>query len=387
MLFSKHFPTITAGLTCAALVLAAAPAAAISYSADIFASGLNAPRGIAFGPDGALYVAEAGYTTTPPPPDVPFTFLSTGSITRVAGGTQSRIASGLPALFNASLGEVTGPQDIAFGTDGTGYVVTGLGADPAIRPAGSRLGHVLTFSGGTVTPFADVSAFETANNPAGGPLDSNPFHLTAGGGGLYVTDAGANALYTVSSAGEVALAAVFPGRPIGPPVPVSDAVPTGVAVGPDGTVYVAQLTGFPFTVGAAQIYSVTPDSTTPTVFATGLTNLTDLVFGADGNLYALEYDSDGITGPNTGGAIVRVSSTGELETIYNTGLINPTGLTIGEDGAFYVTINSNGGEGTGEVLRIAAVPEPAAWAMMLLGFGLIGGTIRSVRGARDEVPA
>ncbi|WP_293845005.1 PEPxxWA-CTERM sorting domain-containing protein [Sphingopyxis sp.] len=26
-----------------------------------------------------------------------------------------------------------------------------------------------------------------------------------------------------------------------------------------------------------------------------------------------------------------------------------------------------------------AVPEPAAWAMMLVGFGLIGGTMRSAK--------
>ena len=40
---------------------------------DVVAQGLNDPRGLAFGPGGALYVAEAGTTVgafvPPPPPD------------------------------------------------------------------------------------------------------------------------------------------------------------------------------------------------------------------------------------------------------------------------------------------------------------------------------
>ena len=36
-------------------------------------------------------------------------------------------------------------------------------------------------------------------------------------------------------------------------------------------------------------------------------------------------------------------------------------------------------------LRIAAVPEPSTWAMMLLGFGLVGAAMRSAR--RKNVPA
>jgi glucose/arabinose dehydrogenase len=384
MRVARRLPTIAAGLACAALALSAAPALAVSYSAEVFASGLNNPRGLAFASDGSLYIAETGYLDAEPAPGVPLTFLSTGSITRVWGTTQTRVVTGLPTIFNAGMGELAGAQDISFGADGTGYVAIGLGAAPAARPSGSRLGHVLTFTNaGTTATLADISAYEAGNNPAGGPLDSNPYHITAApGGGLIATDAGANALYTISAAGEVALAATFPGRPIGPPVPVSDSVPTGVAVAPDGTIYIAELTGFPFVPGAARIYSLAPGSDVPAIFATGLTNLTDLTLGADGTLYALEYDQDGILGPNVGGAIVRISSTGERETVYNTGLINPTGLTIGADGAFYVTINSNGAEGTGEVLRIAAVPEPTSWVMMMIGFGLIGGTIRTMRGGR-----
>jgi hypothetical protein len=72
---------------------------------------------------------------------------------------------------------------------------------------------------------------------------------------------------------------------------------------------------------------------------------------------------------------------GSRETIFSQGLITPTGLTIGSDGAFYVA-NFSAAEGIGQVLRIAAVPEPASWAMMIAGFGLVGSALRRRTPAR-----
>ena len=51
---------------------------------------------------------------------------------------------------------------------------------------------------------------------------------------------------------------------------------------------------------------------------------------------------------------------------------------IGDDGAFYVA-NYSAAAGRGEVLRIAAIPEPATWALMIGGFGLVGGALRRRR--------
>lgn len=359
------------GLCLSAALLVPTVAAGQSYGSTVVASGLNDPRGLAFGPDGALYIAESGYAVGDD------TILNNGSITRVAGGSQSRIVTGLPSIQPGE--DVTGPQDIAFGSDGTGYVVVGLGTNPSARasePSTLHLGSILTFTGGAPANFADVSAYEAANNPVDPamPPDSNPFHLAATADGLLVTDSGANTLLRADASGQVSLVAAFQDHPVGPPVPSSQSVPTGVAVGPDGTIYVAELTGFPFSPGAANIYTVPGAGGTPSVYATGLTDLTDIAFGADGSLYALEYDLDGITGPNVGGGFVRIGAGGATETLLDLGtaLPNPTGLTIGPDGAFYVTINSSGAAGSGAVVRIAPVAEPTSWALMIAGFSLVG---------------
>lgn len=378
--------TLVLGLFAAA-PLATSPALA-GYAASVVVSGLNNPRGLEFGPDGALYVAESGFLTADGPTvairGVDSRYGETGSITRYAGGVQSRIVSGLASLANTVTGETAGAQDIAFGADGTGYVVIGLGTDPGVRagalgsaPGALNLGRILTFTGPAPASFADVSAFEAANNPAGGPVDSNPFHLAAVSDGLLVTDAGANTLEKVAGDGSVSLLATFPGRNIGGGFP-SDSVSTGVAVGPDGAYYVSELTGYPFTPGASQVYRVAGDGSV-SVFLTGFTNATDIAFAGDGSVYVLEVDANSLLVPGNAGALIRVAPDGSRSTIFSKGLVAPTGLAIGGDGALYVANYSSSAPGRGEVLRIAAVPEPATWAMMIGGFGMVGGTLRRRR--------
>jgi hypothetical protein len=350
------------------------------YQASIFASGLNNPRGLAFGPDGGLYIAEGGFYVpggvTIPTGEGDATASTTGSITQVLGGVQSQFLTGITSAATTA-GSATGPQDIAF-YNGEGYVLLGLGADPAARtPETADLGGLYRFTAGGLTLVADLAAFEGLNNPAGDQVDSNPYHLTAGPGGLYVTDAGGNSLLKVTDAGVVSSVTTFDDVPnplfpaVGPPS--SDAVPTGVALGPDGQLYVTQLTGFPFTPGFSSIFAVDPTTGAKTEFLTGLTTITDIAFDADGMLYVLQIAENGLLGGGPG-SIKRVNGDGTLSTIY-TGLTMPTGLEIGADGDFYVT-NFSPVPGIGQVLRIAAVPEPATWAMMILGFGLAGAAMR-----------
>ena len=136
-------------------------------------------------------------------------------------------------------------NDIGF--EGANKLVTiGFAADPALRPAlgpeGYLFGRLLQISPtGVVSEAADVSAYEAQTNPAGGPVDTNPFGLLILPGLRIVADAGANALLTVVPTGLVNTLAVFPSRP----ARATDAVPTSVAIGPDGAYYVGELSGAP----------------------------------------------------------------------------------------------------------------------------------------------
>ncbi len=134
-----------------------------------------------------------------------------------------------------------------------------------------------------------------------------------------------------------------------------DAVPTSVALGPDGHYYVGQLTGFPFPVGGANIYRVPAKGGAPELYAEGFTAIIDVAFGVDGSLYVLEIAKNGLLAAfifnDWTGALIRVAPDGTRTEIAEGSLYAPGGVAVGKDRALYVTNNSIF-SGVGEVLRI-----------------------------------
>jgi hypothetical protein len=331
-----------------------------SASISVVMSNLNAPKGLAWGPGAALYVVETGTSAVAGPCAIVVRgtncYSGTGSISRLRDGRQERVVNGLPSIYNAALHDIVGPHDIAFLGSGDARVTIGWGGAPAARTQlgelGVRFGSVLQVRvGGGKRIMADVSRFEDAENPAGGPLDSNPYAILSEGGHLFVTDAGGNSLLEVAAGGHVSLVAAFPSiavppGPFNPPFAASEAVPTEVTQGPDGALYVSTLSGVPFLPGAASIYRVVPGQA-PQLYATGFTQITDIAWDKDGNLYVLEYASAPFLGGP--GALIKVGPDGTRTTI-TTALTNPAGLLVRPD-AIYVSNRSNL-EGVGEVLRI-----------------------------------
>ena len=328
------------------------PPPAFAASVEVVMSGLDNPRGLAFAPDGALYVTESGRGGAGPCISVrgiAFCHGATGAVSRLQHGRQQRVVEGLPSIADAAGTETGGPNDISF-QGNVGYVTIGFaGVAPALRSefgaAGNVFGHLLRLSpGGTWQVVADISAHEQANNPAGGPVETNPFAVLAEPGARLVTDAAGNALLRVAADGSITTVATFPSRPFAP----TDAVPTGFARVPDGAIYLGQLTGVPFANGAASIFRIASGEA-PTVWQTGFKTIIDLDFAADGSLYVLQHATGPVffTGP---GQVIRIAPDGSRAVVLG-GLDRPTSLAVGPDGALYVA-NRGVTAMLGEVLRI-----------------------------------
>ena len=198
----------------------------------------------------------------------------------------------------------------------------------------------------------DFGDYEAENNPDGFVPDSNAYGVLALDGRTIVADAGGNDLLQVVD-GVVSTLAVFP--PVARPTPgpaFVQAVPTSVAMGPDGNLYVGQLTGGPFTIGLANVYRVPAFGGTPVVAYSGFTNIIDIAFGPDGSLYVLEIARNAIPNFGQGGRIVKIAPDGtRTDIISGPPHIAPGGIAVGKDGALYVT-NLSTSPTDGTVLRI-----------------------------------
>jgi hypothetical protein len=315
------------------LIAICALVTASAAGAQVVMSGLDNPRGLAWGPEGALYVAEAGRGgTTPCFATVrgPAFAGTTGAVSRLWHGVQERVATGLPSYVEgASPGiAATGPHDIALLGRGNARVSIGLANNPMLRATCPGLGPMFGWlaqvpASGSWRLDADVSAHEQSANPDGsvGP-DSNPYGLLAEPGATIATDAGGNDLLRIGANGSISTLAVFPSRSNS--ARGIDSVPTSVAFGPDGAYYVGELASF--APGQANVWRVVPGQP-PTVFQPGFTTIIDITFGADGALYVLEW------GP---GNLWRVPPAGPRSLVAG-GFVNPGSVTIGPDGAFYVS--------------------------------------------------
>jgi len=343
--------------TVIAALAGCAATSAIAETPSVVMSGLDNPRGLAFAPNGALWVTEAGRGGSGPcalnGAGETRCYGSTGAVSQLWKGKQSRVVEGLPSHALPDGSTAGGPNGISF--HGTAYIALGLGGgiEYAETLSSDFLGTLIHMpASGKWKVVADVAVHEFEENPAGGPIDSNPFSVLAEAGGRLVIDAGANALFFVRASGAVETLAVFP--PLPNPTPVGprliEAVPTSVARGPDGALYVGQLTGFPFAQGLANIYRVVPGQS-PVVHCSGFKTIVSIAFAPGGDLYVIEHATGGILFPPNSGRLSRVAPNCARVPVLE-GLDRPTAVAIGADGAIYLT-NHAVTPGAGQVLRIA----------------------------------
>jgi hypothetical protein len=337
---------------------------------------------------------------------IPYAMAQVGQLPKLRMVRPERILTGLPSLALPDGTGGAGPRDIKFDATGKPYVLIGYAANPTFRDrnlGNTDLGKIIApdFNTNSWTTIADLANYELANNPDGGDVGSNPLGFVIDGNKLIAVDAGANDLLSVNTDGknlqavtkfpeDILANPVFPpsGTPSNEPAQVpsqgeeevqsqfaTQAVPSNVAKGPDGAYYVSQFTGFPFAEGGAKIYRVGADGKS-TVFADGFTQLTDLEFDTEGNLYALQYANQSAWKGDLDGSVIKIAADGTRTTLLSgNGLESPSALTIGADGAVYVT-NRGDRPGLGQVIRIEntkSIPEPdstfGVLAIAALGVG------------------
>ena len=358
---------ITGTLLLAVPVGAADPSAAPATAAtpiapEVVVSGLTNPRGFTWSDDGRLLIALAGTGG-----EVEGTWAGgpsgifggpTASVVAIEDGCQVTVAGGLPSGDYRGADWVWGAMDVAQ-LDGQLYVLLGGGGEDFGDPASfNGVGRIN--DDGSVTMIANLSSWLGDVPPRHYEADYNSdgslFDLEAGAGALWISEAVGGRLLKVTPDGAITLVA---------DLSEGHAVPTGVALAPDGGAYVGFETAAPWVDGSSRVVHVAEDGTITEVW-TGLTAVTDVALGPDGLLYAAEMatgnTADGANIHPGTGRVVRQDGAGGLVVVAD-GLDFPSYLGFAPDGSLLVgspAMGANDGEGT--LTRITAGDGTAAAA-------------------------
>jgi hypothetical protein len=362
--------TLAAAATMAAsgALIPTTPVGAAAPPWTVVAKGLNNPRLLTISPTG-IYVAEAGFGGSGPchtgGDGEKACYGTSGSITRIARGRQGRILTGLPS-FAATDGSSAIGANMPKRSGRKMLISFGLDAPPAVRAGLPRRGRFIgTLSVATkrrgswnhLHVLTDLAAFEQRNDPDHLGKDSDPTGYAKRGKRVVIADSGGNDVLTIQRKnGRIRGLSVFGNRsapnPFGPGTVPMETVPTATAIGPDGALYVSELTGFPFVPGAARIFRIAPGHPR-TVYATGLTNVTDLAW-AKGKLYAVQISDVGLLNepPNSlpSGSLVQVGRGASHRTVKDN-LPAPYGVAV-RNGSAYVTTCAVC-KGGGQVVRFS----------------------------------
>jgi hypothetical protein len=324
----------------------------------VIARGLNNPRQLSLPVDAALLIAEAGRGGP--------TCQGEGEEATCVGDTGAVSVRFLPQRW----GEFHTPRIIegllsAGGPDGTFAVgsdgvstrpgrpifVQETFAPPDVLPAplGGQAGYLLAAKPfRDAEPFANVSEVELTTDPDGMGPDSNPYAVLALREKVLVADAAANTVFSVNRDGEVSVFHVFPnivndvtttptaewpGYDPTPEFPGAHYVPTSLAEGPDGDVYVGGLASeLP---GQGTVTKLDRETGEVKQTWTGFSGVTGVAVGRDGALYVSQLFAPQAApaDPMIAGVLTKVSRDG---TRTNKDVPFPAGVAVDSWNNVYV---------------------------------------------------
>src|SRR5215469_6307891 len=348
---------------CAALLASGASEARmlaqLPANATVYASGLQGPRGLAFGSDGTLYVAEAGLggknstvgqCEQTPGPVGPYTGGLTARISKIdTNRNRTTLTSLLPSASDA-MGDVLGVADVTF-LNGSLYAVLAGGGCSHGNPNFPNLVIKVDQRTGSWTSVANMSqALLTFPAKFTSSDDFEPdgtwYGMISYQGSLYTVEPNHGQVFSVTPFGRVQ-------QVIDISASQGHIVPTSLVFKED-VLYVGNLNLFPIDPQWARVLTIANNVYVPNPLPgfgnlfggfgqwnvvsskAGFTTIVSMKIGPDGLLYVLEL-SDAAGFPTPGkGKVVRVKYSGEIEDVV-TGLVVPTGMTFGPDRALYVS--------------------------------------------------
>ncbi|MEO8132570.1 MAG: RHS repeat-associated core domain-containing protein [Betaproteobacteria bacterium] len=298
--------------------------------------------GVATAADGSLYIADYG----------------NGRIRRVApDGTITTVAGSADVGFGGDGGPATSarlfsPVDVAVGPDGSFYIADL--ANNRVRRVGPD---------GIITTVAGTGEFGSSGD--GGPAVAaklfGPWGIAVSAeGNLYISDSNNNRIRRVGPDGIITTVAGTGvpgfGGDEGPASVAKLSFPVGLALGPDGSVFVADY-------GNNRVRRLTPDGRIKTVTGTGtagssgdggsatdatLNGPYDVAIGTDGSVYVSDSNNYRIRRVGPDGRITTAAGTG-IQGLSGIGepaaaskLYSPQGLAVKPDGTLLVSDQQSG---------------------------------------------